>query len=41
MQEQGTLFADRSSITTIAHAGGGIYLVLALKLDTAGQAGIA
>src|SRR5919204_745885 len=47
MQAQETLFAAAhlssigSSITIIAHAGGGIYLVLALKPDTAGRAGIA
>src|SRR2546423_5350701 len=29
---------DRSSITIIAHAGDGIYLDLALKLDTPGSA---
>jgi hypothetical protein len=35
------LLTDRSSITIITHAAGEIYLVLALKRDTAGQAGIA
>src|SRR5437763_6507952 len=37
----GARFIDRSSITIIAHAGGGIYLALALKLATAGRAGTA